>query len=80
MPIREYQCSSCETRFEQIELSASPPKPVCPSCGTTSVAKLFSAFAVGSDAGSSARMAASESGPCGSCGAAQRGACGMDVN
>ncbi len=78
MPIREYQCTSCDTRFEQIELSSKPPKAVCPSCGGAKVEKLFSAFAVGSDAGGSARMAAAESGPCGSCGAAQRGACGMD--
>jgi len=33
MPLYEYQCRSCETRFERIEHVSSPSDGVCPSCG-----------------------------------------------
>lgn len=33
MPLYEYQCQECETRFERIERVSSPSDSVCPSCG-----------------------------------------------
>lgn len=33
MPLYEYQCRNCETRFERIEHVSSPSDGVCPSCG-----------------------------------------------
>ena len=33
MPLYEYQCESCETRFEKIQKFSDPPIDVCPSCG-----------------------------------------------
>jgi len=33
MPLYEYQCRNCETRFERIEHDSSPSDGVCPECG-----------------------------------------------
>ncbi len=33
MPLYEYQCESCSTRFERIQKFADPPVETCPSCG-----------------------------------------------
>jgi putative FmdB family regulatory protein len=33
MPLYEYQCESCETRFEKIQKFSDPPVDVCPKCG-----------------------------------------------
>ena len=33
MPLYEYQCRNCETRFERIEHVSSPSDGVCPACG-----------------------------------------------
>lgn len=40
MPIFDYQCTACETRFEQ--LVRSDTKVACPSCGAAKVTKLLS--------------------------------------
>ncbi|HDY67715.1 MAG TPA: zinc ribbon domain-containing protein [Candidatus Scalindua sp.] len=42
MPIYEYKCEKCDTNFE--ELQTKNEKVVCPSCGGTSLKKMFSAF------------------------------------
>jgi putative FmdB family regulatory protein len=33
MPLYEYQCESCEHRFERIQKFSDPPIETCPSCG-----------------------------------------------
>ncbi len=33
MPLYEYQCRKCATRFERIEHVSAPSDGVCPSCG-----------------------------------------------
>ena len=33
MPLYEYQCESCETRFEKIQKFSDPPVEECPKCG-----------------------------------------------
>jgi putative FmdB family regulatory protein len=33
MPLYEYQCRECDTRFERIERVSAPSDGVCPSCG-----------------------------------------------
>jgi putative FmdB family regulatory protein len=45
MPIYEYRCTSCETRFEEFLSSSDKPAPACPSCGATDVARVYSRFA-----------------------------------
>ena len=45
MPLYEYQCDACSTRFERIQKFSDPPIEVCPSCGGT-VKKLLSSPAI----------------------------------
>jgi putative FmdB family regulatory protein len=45
MPLYEYQCDACSTRFERIQKFSDPPIDVCPSCGGT-VKKLLSSPAI----------------------------------
>jgi putative FmdB family regulatory protein len=73
VPLYEYQCRECESRFEQLVLSRET-QVACRSCGSSSVSQLLSTFAVGAAPGASPRRAA-EPGPCGACGAPERGSC-----
>ena len=41
MPIYEYQCSRCDTEFEEIA-SSTDETPHCPSCGSADTRKLMS--------------------------------------
>ncbi len=42
MPIYEYECPSCNHRFEKL-VKLSAPEPACPECNGTHVRKLVSA-------------------------------------
>lgn len=33
MALYEYQCASCEGRFEKIQKWSDPPVEICPTCG-----------------------------------------------
>ena len=33
MPLYEYQCDACNTRYERIEKASAPTDGVCPECG-----------------------------------------------
>lgn len=47
MPLYEYQCDSCNNRFEKIQKSFSdPPVETCPRCGKGPVRKLISSPAI----------------------------------
>lgn len=72
MPIFEYQCRNCGTKFEKI-VSSSTATATCKSCGSPRVEKLLSVFAVVGAAHSTPSL---ETGPCGACGAPRRGMCG----
>ncbi len=61
MPIFEYVCDDCDTRFEAILFRSDQPVR-CPECTSDSVEKQFSAFAVSSGSDSST---ASSAGACG---------------
>ena len=74
MPLFEFKCEDCGTRFEKI-VPSSTTEVICRQCSSPKVEKLLSVFAVG---GSARTTASLEPGPCGSCGAAQRGMCGME--
>jgi putative FmdB family regulatory protein len=68
MPIFEYRCQDCGTRFEKLVRNSDTDGPVCPSCGDSHVNKELSTFAAHSDAG--ARDAAPRMGggcPAGMC-------------
>jgi len=45
MPLYEYQCGTCEHRFEKIQKFSDPPPDACPKCGGP-VRKLFSSPAI----------------------------------
>jgi putative FmdB family regulatory protein len=47
MPLFEYRCPACESQFELLIRGAAVP--ACPTCGSTSIEKLLSMFAVTSD-------------------------------
>ena len=42
MPLYEYQCDACGSRFELIRKFSDPPLEVCPTCGKGPVQKLIS--------------------------------------
>ena len=71
MPIFEYQCRECGSKFEKISYTSST-EVLCKNCSSPQVEKLLSVFAV---AGDSHEGLSNESGPC-PCGAARRGMCG----
>lgn len=64
MPIFEYQCSDCDTKFEELVFSSNNSVQ-CPSCKSEKVDKLISSFSA-SVSGSSATACGKPSGSCGS--------------
>jgi putative FmdB family regulatory protein len=42
MPVYEYRCDACETRFEEFMSSSTKPAPSCPKCGNAKVTRLLS--------------------------------------
>jgi len=82
MPIFEYACDDCGTKFEKlVRRSAESDGIRCPSCGQDHLTTQYSTFA----AHSGAPKAASEAAPgCGSgmCGEGMCGGgmCGMNMN
>jgi putative FmdB family regulatory protein len=63
VPIYEYTCEECKSRFEKFVRSMTASAEVrCPHCGGTHVKKAWSVFGTGSsggDLGASASLAAS---------------------
>jgi putative FmdB family regulatory protein len=43
MPIYEYQCSTCEYQFDEIQKMGDPPVSICPKCDQKTVTRLVSA-------------------------------------
>jgi putative FmdB family regulatory protein len=44
MPVYEFECEQCGSRFEEL-LPSELPRVACPSCGTTQIRRLFSGVA-----------------------------------
>jgi putative FmdB family regulatory protein len=44
MPIYEYRCDACETRFEEYLSTSTKPVPPCPKCGAEKVTRLWSSI------------------------------------
>ena len=77
MPIFEYQCSDCDTRFEWLVLSRRVEDPSCTECGSATVRKVHSTFAAQTINGPSAGAAEGPSdGLCNTCGVP--GPCAMN--
>ncbi|HHT9132491.1 MAG TPA: FmdB family zinc ribbon protein [Candidatus Tripitaka californicus] len=76
MPIYEFQCNSCTSRFEEYFASSSQSRALkCPQCGSGQVNKVFSVFGMGgsNDNGGSGSGSGSS---CGSCSATSCDTCG----
>ncbi len=50
MPLFEYQCRECETRFEALVVAGRRPQ-ACPTCGSTDIDKQYSTFGFAGGAG-----------------------------
>jgi putative FmdB family regulatory protein len=78
MPIYEYSCEDCGTKFEKlVRRAADAPETECPSCGRKHLKQEFSTFAAhanGAAKQSEVPMCPS-GGPC-----SNPGMCGMDFN
>jgi putative FmdB family regulatory protein len=46
MPLYEYECEACGSRFERIQKFSDPPVDVCANCGERKVRKLVSSPAI----------------------------------
>jgi len=75
MPIYEYACQECDTKFEQLVRTMSGnEKFKCPRCGSTRTARALSVFAVGAE--SAGKSSPSNAPMCGRCGGP--GPCAME--
>jgi putative FmdB family regulatory protein len=45
MPIYEFSCRRCGTRFEDLVSAENASELVCPHCGSEQLERLFSSFA-----------------------------------
>ena len=45
MPLYEYLCQTCETRFDRLSSVADADGATCPSCGTDHAKRLISVIA-----------------------------------
>lgn len=79
MPIFEYRCENCNTKFEVLHKSINHlDEVICPNCNSTKSKKLLSTFSASVNGSSSSfdnySAGSCESGTCG-CGG---GACGLN--
>jgi len=65
MPIYEYLCNGCDTRFERIVINKQQ-EIACPKCASKKATLQLSVFATSSN-GNSAKSSTSSSGGGGSC-------------
>ena len=66
MPIYEYRCAGCGKEFERY-VASSAGATACPSCGSGSVKRTLSLFAVKSDGGPVASSMPTGGSCCGGC-------------
>jgi putative FmdB family regulatory protein len=66
MPIYEYICENCDTRFEKIVINKQQ-EIACPKCSGKKATIQLSVFATANGSGASAKSSAPSSGSGGSC-------------
>lgn len=76
MPIYEYHCDDCDTRFEALVMGSTPEPGQC-ACGSESIEKVYSTFAAQSGTAQPEACAAPSEGMCGAP-ACMGGMCGMN--
>jgi putative FmdB family regulatory protein len=68
MPVYEYYCSTCRTRFEElVRVAGKGERATCPSCERADVPRVLSTFAT-VRGGSDGAELATAAGGCGGCG------------
>ncbi|MBN1581888.1 MAG: zinc ribbon domain-containing protein [Anaerolineae bacterium] len=76
MPIYEYHCAGCETKFEKRRsMSQADEAITCPACGDMRASRSLSLFAAFSRGSNGESQAVSGSGGCASCGTHACGSC-----
>ena len=76
MPIYEYACRDCNTKFEQLVRTMNRGDSFkCPKCGSGKTARALSVFAVGAE-GAKSSPSNSDGPMCGRCGGP--GPCAME--
>jgi len=79
MPIYEYVCESCETKFEKLVRRAEDVLEAgCPDCGEKHLRQEYSTFAARSSASSSPEPCMPSGGGCGAGMCGTPGMCGMN--
>ncbi len=80
MPIFEYACDDCGTKFEKLVRRTADANAIrCPSCGQDHLTTQYSTFAARATSTASQQCAQPSSGGCGG-GMCQSGMCGMNYN
>jgi len=68
MPIREYKCQDCGSRFEQLVFSVDEENGVvCPSCGAKNLKRCMSVFNHRVPGGADGTGKSSSGSSCGTC-------------
>lgn len=77
MPIYEYRCSDCDTKFEKlVSFSRANEQPACPNCSGCKTHKLLSTFAsVRGGADGDGASSVSSGGGCAGCGGGHCSSC-----
>jgi putative FmdB family regulatory protein len=76
MPIYEFVCNKCNTKFDEYFRSSSERKKLfCPSCQDDDIRKVFSVFGL-SVGGNNSANAGGASSSCGTCTASSCAGCG----
>lgn len=80
MPIYEYSCDDCGTRFEKLVRRTEEARVACPSCGEAHLTTQYSTFAAHANGKAAAPQVggACASMPAGGC--CGGGMCGMNYN
>ena len=76
MPIFEYRCAECDTRFEDLVLNGKAAPVACKQCGGSSVERVFSTFSAQASSSNGSSMADMSDPMCGRCGGP--GPCAMN--
>jgi putative FmdB family regulatory protein len=78
MPLYEYRCDNCHTRFEVLRSFSQVDNQIaCPACARVGARRLISSFAAISKGDGGSRLVTSSQGNgCGSCAGGHCAACG----